>query len=264
MIEVCVIMLVVVIQVVRGDLPAKPPPPQLGNFTEDFEPTWGATKQSISEGGRQLQLSLDCSSGSGVKSKKSYLFANLDMQMKLVQGDSAGTVTSYYLSSPVPDKDKLEYELLGNEIGRPYTVQTNVFVNGVGGREQRIHLWFDPTTDFHIYTIFWTPQLVVFLIDRTPIRVFKKINGQPYLDKQSMQVYSSISNGGNWATKDGIAKTNRTHLPFIAGFRNFEVKPAPIPPPINYTLLSCVKKNYMVYDYCLDRARYPSVPIDCL
>ncbi|MCO5566417.1 hypothetical protein L7F22_020094 [Adiantum nelumboides] len=123
-------------------------------------------------------------------------------------GDSAGTVTTYYLSSQTAYHDELDFEFLGNESGQPYIVQTNIFANGVGGREQRIYLWFDPTTDFHTYTISWTPQQIVFLVDGTPIRVFKKTTGQPYLDKQAMAVYSSIWNGDDWATRGGLVKTN--------------------------------------------------------
>ncbi|MCO5561888.1 hypothetical protein L7F22_015513 [Adiantum nelumboides] len=234
------------------------------SFYEDFQVTWSPEKVHITEGGQQLQLSLDRSSGSGFKSKSDYLFANIDMQIKLVPGDSAGTVTAYYLSSQTAYHDELDFEFLGNESGQPIIVQTNVFANGVGGREQRIYLWFDPTTDFHTYTISWTPQQIVFLVDGTPIRVFKKTAGQPYLDKQAMSIYSSIWNADNWATRGGLVKTNWAHAPFVTSYRNFQVKSAPTSLSVDYNKLSWVKKNYMVYDYCFDRARYHSLPTDCI
>ncbi|KAK9213421.1 hypothetical protein WN943_002809 [Citrus x changshan-huyou] len=271
-----------------------------GNFHQDFDITWGDGRANILNNGQLLTLSLDKASGSGFQSKNEYLFGKIDMQLKLVPGNSAGTVTAYYLKSPGSTWDEIDFEFLGNLSGDPYTLHTNVFTNGKGDKEQQFHLWFDPTADFHTYSILWNPQRIVlinvylifsFSVDGTPIREFKNSEsiGVAFPKNQPLRIYSSLWNADDWATRGGLVKTDWTHAPFTASYRNFNAdacvwsngksscaSSSPSSPSsssawfsqeldsTSQERLKWVQKNYMIYNYCADAKRFPQgLPAEC-
>ncbi|KAL3744076.1 hypothetical protein ACJRO7_013345 [Eucalyptus globulus] len=260
------------------------------NFYQDFDITWGDGRAQILNNGDLLTLSLDKASGSGFQSQNEYLFGKIDMQLKLVPGNSAGTVTAYYLSSNGSAWDEIDFEFLGNLSGDPYILHTNVFSQGKGNREQQFYLWFDPTADFHTYSILWNPQRIIFSVDGTPIREFKNAEsiGVPFPKAQPMRIFSSLWNADDWATRGGLVKTDWTQAPFTASYRNFNADNACVSSSgsssctssssssdgnawlseeldsTSQERLKWVQSNYMIYNYCTDAKRFPQgVPPEC-
>ncbi|CAB4304359.1 unnamed protein product [Prunus armeniaca] len=250
-----------------------------GNFYQDFDVTFGDERAKILNGGQLLTLNLDKFSGSGFKSKNEYLLGRIDMQIKLVSGNSAGTVTAYYLSSQGPTHDEIDFEFLGNLSGDPYTLHTNVFSQGKGNREQQFHLWFDPTRAFHTYSIVWNSQRIIFLVDNIPIRVFTNLEtiGVPFPKNQPMRIYSSLWNADDWATRGGLVKTDWTQAPFTASYRNFQVSTTSTNSLTEQSAwqtqgldaagrnrLRWVQQKFMIYNYCSDLKRFPQgLPVEC-
>ena len=70
-----------------------------GNLFDDLICTWGNGRSKIVNNGQLLSVMLDKVSGSGFESKTKYLFARFDMFIKLVAGNSAGTVTACFVST---------------------------------------------------------------------------------------------------------------------------------------------------------------------
>ncbi|KAL4572245.1 hypothetical protein LXL04_019015 [Taraxacum kok-saghyz] len=254
-----------------------------GNFYSDMSFNWGAKHSYNLSNGNDLNLVLDHVSGSGVQSHNTYLFGSIEMLIKLVPGNSAGTVTAFYLTSSGDYHDEMDFEFLGNSSGQPYTMHTNIFIQGKAEREQEFSFWFDPTADFHNYTIHWNPTAVVWYVDSIPIRVFRnyRSEGIGFPDRQGMKVYSSLWNGDNWATRGGLVKIDWTCAPFIAAFRKFRASACKWNGPLSviqcsyptvgnwwtsdvYKQLSSdqrgklkwVRDNYMVYNYCTDHWRF--------
>ncbi|KAL2494382.1 putative xyloglucan endotransglucosylase/hydrolase protein 26 [Forsythia ovata] len=262
-----------------------------GNFVKNMYLNWGTQHSAFLGSGDDAMLALDRYSGSGMQSKSSFLFGSIEMQIKLVPGSSAGTVTAHYLSSTGDKHDEIDFEFLGNVSGQPYTVHTNVYTQGGGGREQQFYLWFDPSADYHNYTIHWNPTEIVWYVDGVPLRVFRNYQseGIPYPNKQAMRVYSSIWNADSWATRGGLDKIDWNESPFVARFRSFRPRACKYDGPISITQcatptpanwwnspvysqlsyekqgqMNWVRNNYMIYDYCKDTKRFNGwLPGEC-
>ncbi|KAF5948345.1 hypothetical protein HYC85_014302 [Camellia sinensis] len=171
------------------------------------------------------------------------------MQLKLVPGNSAGTVATYYLSSLGAAHDEIDFEFLGNLSGQPYTVHTNVYSQGKGNREQQ----------------FQNNEAI----------------GVPFPNSQRMKVYASLWDADNWAT-EGRIKTDWTQASFIASYKNLKINASSSANSTNNTIsnqawktqqldsmgrkkLRWVQSKCMIYNYCTDFQRFPQgLPPECL
>ncbi|KAJ6849969.1 putative xyloglucan endotransglucosylase/hydrolase protein 32 [Iris pallida] len=257
-------------------------------FYERYATLWGPQHQSVSQDQSTVTVWLDRTSGSGFKSTRPYRDGYFAASVKLQAGYTAGTNTAFYLSNSEAHPgfhDEVDIEFLGTTPGKPYTLQTNVYVRGSGdgrivGREVRFHLWFDPTADFHNYAILWNPTEIIFFVDDIPIRRYPRKSDATF-PLRPMWVYGSIWDASSWATENGKYKADYRYQPFVARFTKFRFgacsaytprtcRPATASPGgaaglsgQQYAAMRWAQANHMVYDYCSDSTRDHGLTPEC-
>ncbi|GMH19365.1 hypothetical protein Nepgr_021206 [Nepenthes gracilis] len=148
--------------------------------------------------------------------------------------------------------------------------------------------YFNPTEDFHSYSILWNNEQLLFFVDEVPIRVYKN-NGKPnnfFPNEKPMYLFSSIWNADDWATRGGLEKTDWKKALFVSSYKDFNVDGCqwedPYPACVSTTTenrwdqypawhlsetqkldFAWVKRNLVIYDYCEDTKRYPTPLEEC-
>ncbi|KAB1201482.1 putative xyloglucan endotransglucosylase/hydrolase protein 32 [Morella rubra] len=256
------------------------------SFDKGYRNLWGPSHQRSDHSA--LTIWLDSASGSGFKSVRSFRSGYFGASIKLQPGYTAGVITAFYLSNSEAHPgfhDEVDIEFLGTTFGKPYTLQTNVYIRGSGdgriiGREMKFHLWFDPTKDFHHYAILWTPSQIIFLVDDVPIRRYTRKSDTTF-PLRPMWIYGSIWDASSWATEDGKYKADYRYQPFVASYTNFKAsgctanaprwcRQASVSPYWSGGLtreqvraMQWVQTHHLVYDYCRDRHRDHSPTPEC-
>ncbi|CAK7329115.1 unnamed protein product [Dovyalis caffra] len=266
----------------------------ISSFNESFFRLYGNNRVIFLDNeGKSVQISLDKSSGSGFLSQDMYLHSYFSASIKLPGNYTAGVVVTFYTSNGDEYKtnhDEIDFEFLGHVRGKPWLVQTNIYGNGSTnrGREERYNLWFDPTQDFHTYSILWTSKWIVFYVDEVPIRVVQKVDamGGDFPSK-AMTLFATIWDGSAWATSGGKHKVNYKYAPFLAKYSNFVLYGCSLDPIqkelaaekcgsatdlSTFNGLTTEEKSKMmkfrmknlIYSYCNDRSRYPIPLPECI
>ncbi|PIA37196.1 hypothetical protein AQUCO_03000052v1 [Aquilegia coerulea] len=256
------------------------------NFYRGFNNLWGPQHQKVDQ--NALTIWLDKNTGSGFKSKIPFRSGYFGAAIKLQTGYTAGVITSLYLSNSEAHPgfhDEVDIEFLGTTPGKPYTLQTNVYIRGSGdgkiiGREMKFHLWFDPTANFHNYGILWSPKEIIFFVDDIPVRRYPKKSAYTF-PLRPMWVYGSIWDASPWATENGRYKANYNYQPFVARYTNFKASGCSAYSPASchpisasphrsgrlsqqqYNAMRWVQTHYLVYNYCRDYKRDHSLTPEC-
>ncbi|CAL5338344.1 unnamed protein product [Camellia sinensis] len=239
------------------------------------------------------------SRGSGLVSRNKYNYGFFSAGIKLPSGFTSGVVIAFYLSNAdlfPHNHDEIDIELLGHEKRREWVLQTNVYGNGSvhTGREEKLYLWFDPTQQFHQYSILWNTHHIVFLVDDVPVREFihSAAISSVYPSKP-MSVYATIWDASEWATHGGKYPVNYQYAPFVASFWEMEMEGCILQhPTADSAATSCswrgflsldpvdgeefaklsqeqinglewARRKFMFYSYCKDTSRYKVLPPEC-
>ncbi|KAJ4825432.1 hypothetical protein Tsubulata_010363 [Turnera subulata] len=273
---------------------SKKHPRNIGNnvftsFNEAFLPLFGNDHVIVQpDDPKSVQISLDRSSGSGFISKEFYIHGFFSASIKLPANYTAGVVATFYASNNIqyPDNhDEIDFEFLGNIKSKDWLLQTNVYGNGSTskGREERYTLWFDPSQDFHTYSILWTSKSIIFYVDDVPIRETQRVEamGGDYPAKP-MSLFATIWDGSDWATSGGKYKVDYNFSPFVARYSDLElvgctIDPTQKQPKCNFpveqfagltktdkTVMKNHRTKYMIYSYCYDKSRYPVPLPECV
>ncbi|KAL8138118.1 hypothetical protein V2J09_004119 [Rumex salicifolius] len=264
------------------------------SFSNDTSIFYGKPKLN----GSSASISLDKNTGSGLVSNSKYLYGFFSAAMKLPAGYTSGLVVAFYLSNSEffpHNHDELDFELLGHEKRKEWILQTNVYGNGSVkiGREEKFRLWFDPTAQFHEYSIIWNTHHVVFLVDNIPVREIqntKAMSGGGAYPSKPMSVYATIWDASDWATHGGKYPIDYKYSPFVASLGSLEMsgciptQTCPYKPgsssssssldPVDgqrfiqlaqqqMTSLQLARSKYLIYSYCKDKRRYKVPPPEC-
>ncbi|CAL9167182.1 unnamed protein product [Musa hybrid cultivar] len=260
------------------------------SFEQGYTQLFGDGNLMLLRDGKRVHISLDERTGAGFASQDLYLHGFFSASIKLPSDYAAGVVVAFYMSNGdvyAKTHDELDFEFLGNIRGREWRVQTNVYGNGstAVGREERYDLWFDPTEDFHQYSILWNHERIIFSIDNIPIREIVRtgaIGG--CFPSKPMTLYATIWDGSTWATSGGRYKVNYKYAPYVAEFEDLIIGGCAVNPMDHSSdcekpdtaisdsltmsleqqaLMDRFRRRHMTYYYCYDRDRYPIPPPEC-
>lgn len=204
------------------------PPPEFAVLVETFPGNLASFDQGgVVFGEEGASLSLRASSG-GVRPFRSGAFASVRpfghgrFEAEIRAAPGAGLVTGFFLHRDSP-RQEIDVELMG---GDPRSMLVNVYFNpgddgaaieyGYRGSPCRVDLGFDATSDFHLYSIDWSPRRIRWSVDGRTIHERSSWDPTP-IPHLPMRLYANL-----WAPRSEALAGNlqNASLPSEATFRD--------------------------------------------
>lgn len=158
------------------------------------------------------------------------LFGTVEVVMQAAPGTAI--ISSSVLISD--DLDEVDWELSGNNFGATSgSVQTNYFGKGVTGNYDRGTkvATASPQTQFHTYTLDWTPNTLTWSIDGVVLRTLSNdgaTSGAYQYPQSPMQLHLGLWDGGDADTAAGTVEwaggfTDLTKVPYTMYVKSVKI-----------------------------------------
>ncbi|HEX8853406.1 MAG TPA: glycoside hydrolase family 16 protein [Pyrinomonadaceae bacterium] len=151
-----------------------------------FNVGWRADHVTFASGFMTLRLdTTPCPSGCSNKpyaageyrTNDYYGYGKYETRFKAAKG--SGLVTAFFTytgPSNGTQHHEIDIEILGKDTTK---MQTNYFVNGVGGHERMINLGFDAAAGYHNYAFVWTAEKIEWIVDDVVVHTEYAGAGKP-------------------------------------------------------------------------------------
>jgi beta-glucanase (GH16 family) len=126
------------------------------------------------------------------QSKAMYGYGTYSARIKAASGP--GVVTGFFVYTGEwgePSHQEIDFEFLGK---KPWKVQLNYFVGGVGDHEVKVDLGFDASAGYHTYTFKWSPTMITWSVDGVVVYTKAVTNSQD-LPQPPAKVMVNLWNG---------------------------------------------------------------------
>lgn len=160
----------------------------------DIEVDYGHEILEHSKETKEIAITYDIRNGARWRTTHRFESGIFSAKIKTPAGNTSGLNCSFYLSSLEGDKtqDEIDFEFLGKDKG---IIQTNVYTQGAGNREEIHQLGFDSSEAFHEYAIHWSSNEILWFIDGVQVRKHERKENEAYPTKP-MFLYASVWNAG--------------------------------------------------------------------